>query len=131
MLLQNVENSEIVDHKSLKTSFDPKDYKLFFAKQKPLKKTPSAVIDQAKEIIYKRENKIFDAPVYDKNSDTKQLTGLVNVILSILGVFGAVFYLGELIHIDLGLRVLVALMGGLVVAFAEIWFYSRDLRNFD
>jgi Endoplasmic reticulum-based factor for assembly of V-ATPase len=134
MLLENLKTSTLIDHKSLKT-LNPKEYKLSFPKLKPLKKTNPLIIENAYEVIYKRENGAnygtTTTTAATTNTDIKQLMGLLNVLISIVGVLVSVFYLGELIHLDLGLRILVALMIGLVVAFAEIWFYSRDLRNFD
>jgi hypothetical protein len=57
----------------------------------------------------------------------KQLTGIVNVLFSIAAVFTCCFYLGELVHIDIGSRVLLALLFALLVAIAEGWFFAKDL----
>ncbi len=42
-------------------------------------------------------------------------------------VFTAVFYTADAARLDLGLRVLLGLLGALVTGFAEGWFFTRDL----
>lgn len=56
-----------------------------------------------------------------------QISGIVNVLFSVAAVFTAAFYLGEVVYMDVGARVLVALFAGLVVGVAEAWFFTRDL----
>ena len=56
-----------------------------------------------------------------------QISGLVNVLFSVAAVFTAAFYLGEVVYMDVGARVLVALFAALVVGLADAWFFTRDL----
>lgn len=56
-----------------------------------------------------------------------QMTSIINVLFSMIAVFAAVFYLGELAVIDVGLRVLLSLAGALIVGIAEGWFFTKDL----
>ena len=66
---------------------------------------------------------------YDERLDVKHALGAVNVLLSVASVFFACFYLGELVHWDVGLRVLMALFLGLVVGIAEGYWFVKDLSK--
>ncbi|RKP08711.1 endoplasmic reticulum-based factor for assembly of V-ATPase-domain-containing protein [Thamnocephalis sphaerospora] len=62
----------------------------------------------------------------------RQLTAIMNVIFSIIGVFTAMFWATAMITDDLALRVLWSLLASLMVAVAEIWLYVRYFgRNMD
>lgn len=73
----------------------------------------------------------LSAQIQDDTKEWKQvqkhLSGVVNVLFSVAAVFTGCFYLGELAHLDLGIRVLLSLLAGFIVAFAEGWFFTKDL----
>jgi hypothetical protein len=143
---------ECIDHKQLyrisQSLKDPRySFRLLlqnatFYTPPKVKKEPTkeyiAMMDRAREIIAEKEYYEMTKDVtgerresvWDKTewrSISNQITAIFNVFFSIIAVFVAVFYLGELVHIDVGIRVLMALAGALVVGIAEGWFFTKDL----
>jgi hypothetical protein len=55
----------------------------------------------------------------------RQLTAIVNVLFSMVGVFVAVFWVTDMVTDDLAYRVLWSLLASFIVAAAEIWLYVR------
>ncbi|KAJ3416867.1 hypothetical protein HDV05_008452 [Chytridiales sp. JEL 0842] len=66
----------------------------------------------------------------DQKEDMKEIVGMLsaitNVIFSMIAVFVTVFYVGNTVTRDTGMKTLLALFGALIVGIAEGWFFSRD-----
>ncbi|KAI8894350.1 endoplasmic reticulum-based factor for assembly of V-ATPase-domain-containing protein [Globomyces pollinis-pini] len=83
-----------------------------------------------KEYLQMTENletkKLSLSPGSEWKEVHKMTTSIINVLFSVVAVFVAVFYLGESMQMDIGLRVLISLAGALIVAIAEGWFFTKD-----
>jgi hypothetical protein len=144
-------NDDVIDHKELyrisRSLEDPKyHYRHLLSKtgfyhppklKKPMTREYIEMMDRARNIVAEKEYREMTHGIDQSNDwDPKewkmiknQITAVFNVLFSIGAVFTAVFYIGELIHVDVGLRVLVSLLGALVVAVAEGWFLTKDLLH--
>jgi hypothetical protein len=81
-------------------------------------------LEMTRNVEYKSDA-VFEVDEWKMVSN--QLTAIINILISVVAVFVAVFYLGELNQVDIGLKVLFSLAGALIVAIAEGWFFTRDL----
>ncbi len=147
--LQKVFNKKEISFEELKSrklDWHPKEFEVKFTNNKAREtkeRSPEylEMMKKAQDIIDMKEFEELTRNVSLDQKDrldpselrsvVKQLSGFVNVVVSFLSVFTAVFYLGELVSWDIGLRVLVAFLLALVVLFAEAWFYAKDLFLFD
>jgi hypothetical protein len=148
----NEPKQDCIDHKQLyriaKSLKDPKfSYRSLlqnstFYEPPKVNKEPTkeyiAMMDRAREIIAEKEYYEMTKDITGERRESvwdpaewrlisNQMTAIFNVLFSIIAVFAAVFYLGELAHVDLGIRVLLGLGGALVVGIAEGWFFTKDL----
>ena len=105
--------------------------------QTPQSKEYMEMMQKAKDIIAEREyyemTKSFHQESHTEtlewNVIKRHLLAIINVFFSVIACFVAVFYLGELGHIDIGIRILLSMMGAIVVVVAEGWFFTKDLLN--
>ncbi|KAJ3026149.1 UNVERIFIED_CONTAM: hypothetical protein HDU68_006138 [Siphonaria sp. JEL0065] len=60
------------------------------------------------------------------NATIGMFSGILNVLLSMVAVFMAVFWVGHTVTQDIGMKTLLSLLCALIVGFAEGWFFSKD-----
>jgi hypothetical protein len=87
------------------------------------------------------ENKMYQQSITKNNiaywdpKDFKKvnsfIVSIINVLFSVVAVFFCVFYMADAVQMDISFRVLTSLFASAVVAFAELWFFFKDLNYSD
>ncbi|KAG9289336.1 hypothetical protein G9A89_007897 [Geosiphon pyriformis] len=60
-----------------------------------------------------------------------QLTAIINITFTVVAVFAAVYHVSQSITGDIGMRVLLASVGSLVIGVAETFLYMRYLTGYE
>ena len=145
------DEEEFIDHKKLQKLCSEsnvqfnlviKESKLYFAPKiaKIPTKEYTEMMDQARKIIQQKEYLEMTREFEKDGSQSEQLEwntikrhmiAILNVFFSVIACFVAVFYLGEMAHLDVGIRILLSMSGAFVVIVAEGWFFTKDLISSD
>ncbi|KAJ3092778.1 hypothetical protein HK102_003041 [Quaeritorhiza haematococci] len=75
---------------------------------------------------YTGEQRPLESFSKDLRNVSKLMSSIMNVLFSVGAAFVAVFYFSYTVSEDISVRTLLAVTGGLIVAIAEGWFFSRD-----